>query len=245
MLYNQHTVDLAPFNFNIRNFAVSIGARFDHYSYEEFLSKDYRNFVELPDMSDNYMSYYATVNYNSENKWLFPTRGARFNARYSYNTDDFVRYKDHNGFSEVAASWRIAVPINSRLTFQPMVYGRLLFGSDIPASSANVMGGSIFSHYVEQQIPFAGVGYAEFIRKFAVGLQLLTYQRIADNNYIHWNLAFMGNDDTLKDVFCYLPYLGAQIGYTYTSLFGPLGASLGWSTRTHKPHFYISLGFDF
>lgn len=245
VLYNQHTIDLAPFNFDIRNFAVSIGARFDYYSYEEFLSNNYRNNVELTDSHERLIAYYATVNYNSENKWLFPTRGARFSARYSYNTDDFVKYNDKNGFSEIAASWRIAVPINSRLTLQPMVYGRLMFGSEIPACSANVVGGNTFSHYIEQQMPFAGVGYAEYVRKFTTGLQLLTYQRIADNNYISWNVSAFGNSDELRYVYTSMPYFGFQLGYTYTSMFGPLGASVGWSTLTHKPNLYISLGFDF
>lgn len=243
--YNQHTVSLAPFNFNIRNFALAFGVRFDYYSYDEFLSHDYRNMVTLTDDDEFLISYYASVNYNSENKWLFPTRGARFSASYSYNTDDFIRYDGHRGFSEIAASWRITLPVSSRLMLQPMIYGRLLFGSDIPACSANVFGGSSFGHYVEQQIPLAGVGHAEFASNHAIGLQLLSYQRIADNNYIFWNVSALGVGEKLRQIFTLLPYFGTQIGYAYNCMFGPLGASLGRSTRTRSPYFHISLGFDF
>ena len=66
-----------------------------------------------------------------------------------------------SGMSEVSAHWRKSFSLNSRFTIQPMFYGRLLFGSIVPAVFGNTIGGEWFGHYVEQQMPFAGIGNME------------------------------------------------------------------------------------
>ncbi len=39
--------------------------------------------------------------------------------------------------------------------------------------------------------------------------------------------------------------LGGQLAYYYDTMFGPVGASLGYSNRTKKLYFYLSLGYEF
>ena len=39
--------------------------------------------------------------------------------------------------------------------------------------------------------------------------------------------------------------LGVQAAYYYNTMFGPLGASLGYSNHTKKPYFYLNLGYEF
>lgn len=189
MTYNQHSAILSPLNFNIRNFSLDIGMRWDYYDYNTMLSNVENENLETIIAGGNYISYYAGVRYNSENKWYFPTRGSRFNASYSYNTDNFVGYNGKRGFSIINASWRTALPLSQRLTLQPMAYGRMLFGSGIPLCCANVIGGDRFGTYVEQQMPFAGVGYAEHVDNQFVAVQLAAYQRIATNNYVSLKLS--------------------------------------------------------
>ena len=72
---------------------------------------------------------------------------------------------------------------------QPMLYGRMLFGGIIPLCSVNIIGGDRFGSYVEQQMPFAGMGHAEHIDNQFVAMQLSAYQRIATNNYVLLKLA--------------------------------------------------------
>lgn len=240
--YNQHTIDLAPINFNIRNFSIAFGARFDSYIYNEVLTN---RTDETDDENENLVSYYAKVSYNSENRWNFPTRGARFDAQFRYDTDNFVDYKGHSGICELSASWRISIPLSSRLTLQPMAYGRLLLSDRAPFCRTNVIGGNAFEHYVEQQVPFAGTGYAEFADSRVLAVQIHTYERIATNNYISLYLSSLRACDNLSDTFDAVPKFGVQLAYDYMSMFGPLGASVGWSTLSHRPYFNVRLGFDF
>jgi len=39
--------------------------------------------------------------------------------------------------------------------------------------------------------------------------------------------------------------LGAQAAYYYNTMFGPVGATVGYSNRTKKPYFYLNLGYEF
>ena len=243
--YNRHSAILSPFNFNIRNFSLDIGMRWDYYDYTTMLSNVENEQVETVVDGGHFISYYAGVRYNSENKWHFPTRGSRFNATYSYNTDNFVGYGGSRGYSILGASWRTALPLTRRFTLQPMLYGRMLFGGTIPLCSANIIGGDRFGSYVEQQMPFAGMGHAEHIDNQFVAMQLSAYQRIATNNYVLLKLAAACISHKPADLLREPLTAGCQLAYYYNSMFGPLGGSLGWSNRTRGVYFYINLGFGF
>ena len=169
MTYNQHTVELQLINFNTRNFNVNAGAKWDYYHYNNLLV-NYRpeSQMELFD-NEHFFVYQAQVDYNSENHWFIPTKGAKFTAKFGYYTDNFVKLKNSAGMREYSAMWRMSFPVNNILTIQPMLYGRLIFGTHLPSILGNVMGGSFFSHYVFQQIPFPGVAYIERARDKAIG----------------------------------------------------------------------------
>lgn len=245
MTYNYHAADLSLVDFNIRNFNVDMGARFDYYNYHDVLMGKHSD-TRIDHLADeHYFTYYVNVNYNSENQWTFPSRGAKFLAGYGYYTDNFAQYKDHIGFSALKAMWRKSFPINSRLTFQPMAYGRMLFGQDFPYSQFNMIGGQWFDHYIDHQMPFAGVGYVEHTDNKFVAVQMQMQQRIADNNYVLLNVTGAEHSDYLSDILKSGPIWGCQAAYYYNTILGPLGATLGYSTKTKEGYFYINLGFEF
>ena len=51
------------------------------------------------------------------------------------------------------------------------------------------IGGEWFGHYVEQQMPFAGIGNIEYVAHQFVAAQLQAQQRIGTNNYVLLRLA--------------------------------------------------------
>jgi NTE family protein len=195
--------------------------------------------------NNHYFSYRARLNYNSEDDWYFPTRGAQFKARYAYITDNFVKLDDHSGMSEVSAQWRKSFTFGKRFTLQPMVYGRMLFGRTIPLIFGNTVGGEWFGHYVEQQMPFAGIGNMEYVANQFVAAQLQGQLRIATSHYVLLRLAVAEQSEKLKDLFKNRMLYGIQGAYYYKTVFGPLGASFGYSNRTKQPYFYLNLGYEF
>ena len=243
--YNEHMVHLNVIDFNVRNFNILIGARFDYFRFQTMLAGAHTTYVGVQPSDEHLFSYHADVNYNSEDLWYFPTRGAAFQAGYGYYTNNLTRYRGQRGFSALNGMWRMNLRLLERLTLQPMIYGRLLFGREIPWEKQNVIGGNWFGQYSDHQMPFAGMGHFELADRHFLAFQLRAQQRIAQNNYVLFKVALAQHAGRLGDLLDKGPLVGTQAGYCYNSMFGPLAAMLGYSTKTHKPYFYINLGFVF
>ena len=247
LTYDQHTVKMSLFNFNVRNFNVSIGANWDYYKYRSLLgNKDaQQQFADDNTKNKGYISYQGRVWYNSENKWYFPTNGVRFQAKFSYITDNFIKLNDKVGITEYAAMLRSNFPLSSKLSVQPMVYGRFVEGTDIPLVLDNFMGSEWFGQYVDGQMPFAGVGKLEMAWRHLAAAQLQVQFNPTTNNNILLRFSAGQSADKIKDMFSHRTMLGGTLSYYYTTMLGPLGGSIGYSNVTKKFYYYINLGYVF
>ena len=251
--YNQSQAELLPINFDLRNFNLQMGLRWDYMHYRNKLGSEAAMKIALE--NEHFISYRARLAFNSENDWNFPTRGARFSAEYTYLTNDFAKLNiiDENGqkqgkatgMSDVRANWRMSFSFGSRFTLQPMLYGRLLFGTVVPAVFGNTIGGEWFGHYIEQQMPFAGIGYMEYIHNQFVAAQIQAQQRIGKNHYVLLRVAAGQHAEKAKEFFDNRTLIGVQGAYYFNTMFGPLGATLGYSNHTKQAYFFINLGYEF
>ena len=241
--YNQSQAELTPFNFDLRHFNLQIGVRWDYMHYRSKLGSETSTQVELG--NEHFFSYRARLKFNTEDSWNFPTRGARFNAEYAYLTDNFAKLDGQTGMSDVSANWRMSFTFGQRFTLQPMVYGRLLLGDVVPPVFGNTLGGDWFGHYVEQQMPFAGIGNMEYVEKQFVAAQLQAQERIGTKAYILLRVAAAQKAHELKELFDYRTLIGVQGAFYYNTMFGPVGATVGYSNRTKEPYFYLNLGYEF
>ncbi|MCR4914441.1 MAG: patatin-like phospholipase family protein [Prevotella sp.] len=251
--YNQFQAELIPINHDLKHFNIQYGVRWDFMHYRNKLGTE--NSIQTELKNEHFFSYHARINYNSEDNWNFPTRGARFKAEYSYLTNDFtkldVRDAEGNvtgskpGMSEVNANWRMSFTLGHRFTLQPMFYGRLLFGSIVPPAFGNTVGGDWFGHYVEQQMPFAGIGNMEHVDHQFMAAQLQAQQRIGQSSYIILRTTGAQHASHLKGLLDRSTLLGGQIAYFYDTILGPVGATVGYSNRTKKPYLFVNVGFEF
>ena len=251
--YNHSQAEALPFNFNLSHFNLKMGLRWDFFHYRNKLGSETARQVSLK--NEHFFSYRGRAEYNSEDNWYFPTRGSRFKAEYAYVTNDFTKLDERagdgtklgkrSGMSEVSANWRTSFTIGSRFTLQPMLYGRLLFGSVVPAVLGNTVGGDWFSHYVGQQMPFAGIGNMEYVDNQFVAAQLQAQQRIGGSNYVLLRMVGGQQAKKTEQLLDHRTILGVQAAYYYNTLFGPVGATLGYSNRTKEPYIYVNLGYEF
>lgn len=243
--YNQHAAELAVLNFNVRNFTISGGIRWDYYHFPHVLKgKDSETSKKTFD-DDHFFSYYGRLDYNSENDWYFPARGSKLHAQYVYYTDDFAGLKGKAGMHDVSGMWRKSFTMGERFTLQPMLYGRMLFGNERPGILGNMIGGEWFGHKLAWQMPFAGVNYLEHVDPYLVAMQMQAQQRLGKNNYVLLRVAAAQQADDLENLLDRSTLLGSSLSYYYNTMFGPLGASVGYSNKTKEPYFYINLGFVF
>ena len=245
LTYNHQNLDIAPLNFTVRNFDVSIGAEWDHYFNNKMLiNTDLDHGFEVME-NEHLFSYHAEVNYNSENEWYFPTRGSKFKASFRYLTDNFVELKDHVGTTDISAMWRKSFSLTDHWVIQPMLYGRLLHGKYVPLMMSNVIGGEWFGQYLPQQLPFAGLGNVELQWNKIVAAQMQTQFILTPSSIVLLRVAAAQNADEYDDMLKSRTMLGASMSYYYNTLIGPLGATVGYSNITKEPMYYINMGFVF
>lgn len=243
--YNQHAAELAVLNFNVRNFTITGGIRWDYYHFPHVLKGQDRQPTGGSFKDDHFFSYYGRLDYNSENDWYFPARGSKLHAQYVYYTDDFAGLKGKAGMHDVSAMWRKSFTMGERFTLQPMFYGRMLFGSERPGILGNMIGGEWFGHKLAWQMPFAGVNYLEHVDPYFVATQLQAQQRLGKSNYVLLRVAAAQQAEDIEDMLDRSTLLGSSLSYYYNTMFGPIGASVGYSNKTKEPYFYINLGYVF
>ena len=227
----------------MRNFTLGLGVRWENFNFGNMLHGEEHGGLQIADA--HFYSYNAHLSYNSEDDRYFTTRGATLSAMYSLYTDDFVHYLGGDPLHVVSGRWRVAARVNSRLTLQPMAYGRLVLGNDVPWCLGNFVGGDFAGHYMEQQLPFAGIGNVEMAENCRVAVGLKAQQRVMDNNYIMLRAAFALSADKPRNLLDSPLLHGYQLSWAYNSLFGPVNANVGYSSKTRSAFFYLNLGFEF
>lgn len=253
--YIQHQADFTPINFNLSRWEIKAGVRWERFDYYGGVLSIGNDTLELTDK--NFFSYRFAADMNTEDRWYFPSRGTRLHVAYSYITDNLVGLDGTIGLTDVALQWRANLPLLRRFSLQSSFFTRLLLGGDVPLTYRNALGGEWFGHTMEQQVPFAGIGHQEFMERYLIGVQLQAQVRIMRSQYIMLRLALARNSDELGQLFWpvensegvppawHTPLLGAQLGYSYSTLFGPIDARLGYSTHTRAPYFFLNIGHRF
>lgn len=232
------------FSLEAMNFDCEVGIGWEHHHLFSKLWNE-NSIVNFP-TNEHYFDYHARLRYSSENNGYFATRGVRAELRGAYYTDNMARWKGHTGFGEVAAMCRVTMPLWGGAHLRPTVNGRLLFGDDLPVMAANVAGGRSYGKFFPQQLPLAGMGHVEFFDSKLVSASLRLQQRLTGRHYLVLDGCVAEHNNELKNLFDRKAIWGASVAYFYnTGIVGPLGASLGWNSHSHRLNVFVTLGYDF
>ena len=241
--YRHHQGDFTPVNFMFRNFTIQAGMRWDYFNYYGNILS--RSGEPLEVENSHYFSYRAAADLNTEDLWYFPTNGMRFLAAYSYRTDNLIGLDNNIGLSDINMHWRSNFTLLPGLTVQPMLYSRLLLGMDIPLAYRNAVGSEWFGQQVEQQMPFAGIGHLEYMERYFAAIQLQMQYHVIGNHYVVMRFATAQHAEGFGALFKLPTLFGAQIGYSYNTLFGPIDLRLGYSNRTKAVNLFLNIGHRF
>lgn len=243
---NHHRVRLGLLGASIHNVTFDMFACWDYYRFINLLSsrKAYSEYgINLND--NHFFSYHALLHYSSEDDGIFPTRGSNFRVEYSYFTDNFAEYNHHRGFSELSGQWLVNIPVAGHFSLQPLIYGRMLFGSETPYVRLNSIGGSWFGHYSPEQLPMAGMHNVEIAQDKLMAAQLQGTWHMTTNNYIVGAAGILFDHDRLKHLFRSKPIYGMRAGWYYRTVLGPIGASVNYNTRQKEVSLFFNIGYFF
>ncbi len=241
-MYQHDNVKL--FSFEAMCFDCEIGVGWEHYHIFSDLWNN--NSTMTFKRNEHFFNYHAQLRYDSEDKHYFATRGTRAEARYAYYTDNFAQWNGHSGISAVSAMWQTTISLTSKTQLRPSVYGRLLFGDDLPVLMGNVAGGATYGKFFDQQVPMVGGGHAEFFDSKLIAASLRLQQRLKGHHYVLLDAGVAEHNNDLDRIFDRRLMWGTRLAYYYNSgIVGPLGVSLGWNNHTHRLNLLVSLGYDF
>jgi NTE family protein len=243
--YNEVNVGYNNMNFIRQNLLLTIGLKYERFSYRSGLYHFDHEGDPIALSSQDFVSYYANVLYENLDNRYFPQHGTTASVGFDLYTDDFIHYRGHSAFSALALSWYTAIPLTSRFSLTPSLYGRVISGSDIPFWYLNMVGGKSFGRYMLQQMPFDGIGYMESVPHSFIAAKIKCQQRIGRRHYLMASFNFGMAENRFFHLLEGNQYYGTSVDYGYDSRLGPLLASLGWSNITRSLSLYLQLGYTF
>lgn len=179
--FRNHFAEFSYSDMNWLSFKVQTGIRYEHYNYKSVLN----NGDLLVDFKpQNFINYFVSTHFETLDRSYYPNRGVSLKANYTVYTDNFVGYQGHTPFSALSAHFLSVIPVTSHFSFLPALYGRILIGRDAAFPYLNAIGGETEGHYLDHQLPFAGINHVEFLDHAFLSLRLQLRQRISSRHYI-------------------------------------------------------------
>lgn len=232
-----------------RKVAYSFGLRFDADRYRDVLIHSIVAETSGDFSKEKYFTYYTKAEFNNLDAQYFPTRGSQVEAMIEAITSNLYEYHNYALYPIVSFYWRSAMSTNPRFTFIPHSSIRVIGAGEAatPLALCNFVGGMHRDMMKEQQMEMAGLNHMELVNRNAAGVVGFDLQqRFGGNHFIVATLdgaTFCNefNQVLKKESLTW----GANLGYHYRSVAGPISLIGYWSDRTHGFGFTLNAGYYF
>lgn len=225
-------------------FDIRAGLKNEYFNVRSLLSSEpIAGDYDLRQLSNDYVSLFLEGGADTFDDGYFPKKGFAAGIRYGWTFAGFPN--TFNNFHAVDVDGKFVVPGGNVFAFIPSFCFRFLFGSEVPISYMNMMGGSLPGRYMDQQMSFIGLNNAAAMRNILTVFRTDFRFNVARNHYLTAIVNYARDCDTFRGYMQGLGIFGAGVEYSYDTIFGPVTANLHWSSLTRKAGFYISLGYNF
>lgn len=239
---NSLNLDFSEFYFG--NIKLHLGAGIEHFHFFKALRR-----VFDPDntgVNDQlYINYLFSGVYDNLNSTYFPSSGQYFSFQYTLHTDNFVRLKNESPLSVLKMNSYKPFPLGDHIFVTPRVSARYLMNDSVPYIYRNLAGGRIDGHYMPQQISLQGATGMEFLKNMLLSADVGLHCNFRPNNHLYANINFTIHNNYLQNLLQGESYLGANVGYSYLTVAGPLRLELGYSGLSRRFHPYLGFGYYF
>ena len=246
IVYHSLREELFLSNLNWRQYDVNLGLRDDYFKINSVMSDGVIGDYDLSRMHNHYVSAFLRGRADTFDDGYFPTKGFSSGLDYAWTVTGLSSTVEN--FHSVRYDAAGAFSVRDFLTIVPSVNLRMLFGNNIPLPFLNIIGGSMAGRYLDQQIPFTGIGNAVATANvFAMARTDFRF-RLSRNNYLTATVNYGAGALKLSEFFYNEPvtvYTGYGLEYAYDSIVGPVRLDVHWSNLTGKLGAYLGIGFDF
>ena len=204
---------------------------------------DIHDCYDLSVLSNDFVSAFFDAGTYTFDDGYFPTKGVSAGLSYSWTFTGFPNR--FNNFHTLSADAKVVLPIGDIFAFIPSFDCRFLLGDEVPVPYMNVMGGSLPSRYLDQQMSFVGITNMSAMKNILTVFRTDLRFKVAKNHYIKGIVNYARDSHSFKTYSDGPGYFGAAAEYSYDTIFGPLSANVHWSDMTGKVGFYVSAGYNF
>ena len=246
IVYHSLREELYLSNLKWSAFDVNLGLRDDYFKINSLLSDGVDGNYDLTRMHNHYVSAFLRGRADTFDDGYFPSRGFTAGIDYGWTVTGLA--SELQNFHALRLDWSGAFTFKDFLTIQPSLNCRVLFGDDIPLPFANLIGGNMAGRFLDQQIPFMGVGNAAATPN-VIGIARADFRfRLSRNNYLSAVVNYGASALKLGDFVDRDPvtlYAGYGLEYAYDSIIGPVRLDVYWSDLTRQPGAFLGIGFNF
>lgn len=225
------------------NINFSMGGQFNQIAYKDLVTH-----IEDHDhgrRNEHNLRYYISAVYDDMDARAFPTKGVQWSLMYEYLTDNASTYKSNMGLHQAMGKIRLAIPLTSYATLLPVLAARFIPCDNAQHFNMNYIGGIDFDgRYLEQQISFAGVKYAQRAENFFAMTGATFRQNLTKNHFAFGVFNYGFGTDGFGRKYRSRNYFGTALGYGYKTPIGPVEAHFSYSNES-RFGFNIQLGYKF
>lgn len=246
IVYHSMREELFLSNLNWKLYDLNFGLRDDYFKINSVMSDGVLGDYDMTRMHNHYVSAFLRGRADTFDDGYFPTRGFSSGLDYSWTVTG-LSSKIEN-FHALQYDVAGAFTVKDFLTIVPSMNLRLLFGNNIPLPFVNLIGGNMPGRYLDQQIPFMGIGNAVSAPN-VLGIARTDFRfRLARNNYLSAVVNYGVGTLRLSEIFYNEPiivYSGYGLEYAYDTIVGPIRLDVHWSNVTRRLGAFFGIGFDF
>ena len=237
------TQDLYLSNMKWRQFDIKGGLKNEIFNIRNIKSSQVIGDYDFGQLANDFVSLFLDAKTDTFDDGYFPSKGVMAGLSYAWTLGGFPHRFNH--FHTLEADVRGVIAFKDDVTLTPYFNSRMLFGKEIPVAYFNAIGGFVPGRYVDQQIPFVGITNLVAMKNILTLYGAELRQEVMNNHFVSLSLNYVKDSDNMKEYFKGKGYLGACIGYSYDTIFGPIGANIHWSDLNNKFGIYITAGYSF
>ena len=241
-IYNGVEAAIANIKY-FRALDVRLGTRLENFKFTKFLSS---KVVSDHIKAHSYWSVFARGIMDTRDSKYFPTDGSYLQVDGAYYFLGF-----HSGFKSFTSwmvSFNMAFDLGNNFVLQPYVWGRVNVRNRLEQPYYNFVGGSEQGRYLDHQIPFIGINYANAFDNSVSVFRLDLRKKLGKKHYVYAMGNYLRNGKSLDKMVSFdrKGYWGFGAQYCYDTKIGPLTFNLHWSDYNKKKiGAYLSFGYFF
>lgn len=226
------------------SYSIGFGAKAEYYNLKSNFNISDLNLVKE---DDYFFSYYAFLRLDSHEKAYYPKKGISLYGEYKLVTNNGASLEGMERPASIAyLKFQKAISLNSNFTIYPKIYGRVVWGKNIPDFFNTYTGGIDQTDYFDIQIPFVGLERMEMNSTNSVVFRADFQYELFRNNYLIFKANIGRLSEDINRSFESGKWVrGVALTYSYNSLIGPMEFSLMYSNKKNKVLSYVSLGYWF